>query len=94
MSCENNLGKKRINSSLEIQNLKIKSKNKNALVFFTVQSMFLLASVFQNKDEIFLIDYLKQGGSITGPNYTELTELRNKIIEKRRGKLAKVEFFL
>lgn len=55
----------------------------------------ILASIFWDKDGIILTDYLEQGGSITGAYYTELlTKLRNKIVEKRRGKLSKGVLFL
>lgn len=55
----------------------------------------ILASVFWDKDGIILIDYLEQGRTITGAYYTELlTKLRKKIVEKRRGKLARGVLFL
>jgi histone-lysine N-methyltransferase SETMAR len=55
----------------------------------------VLASVFWDKDGIILLDFLEQGRTITGAYYSELlTKLHKKILEKRRGKLAKGVLFL
>lgn len=55
----------------------------------------VLASIFWDKDGIIMSDYLEQGKTVTGAYYsTLLTRLREKIVEKRRGKLSKGVLFL
>ena len=50
----------------------------------------VMASVFWDEDGILLIDYLQKGQTINGTYYTLLlTQFREKIKVKRRGKLTK-----
>lgn len=55
----------------------------------------VLASVFWDCHGVIMIDFLDKGRTITGDYYsTLLTTLRDKIKEKRRGKLSKGVLFL
>ena len=54
----------------------------------------IMASLFWDADGILLIDYLQKGQTINGTYYTSLlTQLREKIKIKRRGKLTKGVLF-
>ena len=54
----------------------------------------VMASVFWDADGILLIDYLQKGQTINGTYYASLlTQLREKIKIKRRGKLTKGVLF-
>ena len=54
----------------------------------------VMASVFWDADAILLIDYLQKGQTINGTYYASfLTQLREKIKIKRRGKLTKGVLF-
>jgi hypothetical protein len=50
----------------------------------------VLASVFWDKDGIFLVDYLEKGENITAKYYVALLDkLKQQLVSKRRGKLSK-----
>lgn len=50
----------------------------------------VMASIFWDSEGVIMIDYLGKGTTITGEYYTSLiNKLREKIKEKRRGKLTK-----
>ena len=54
----------------------------------------VMASVFWDADGILLIDYLQKGQTINGTNYASLlTQLREKIKIRRRGKLTEGVLF-
>ncbi|KFD56762.1 hypothetical protein M513_02439 [Trichuris suis] len=50
----------------------------------------ILATIFWDTEGILLIDYMEDGGTITGKYYANLLlQLREEIKEKRRGKLSR-----
>ncbi|KFD50419.1 hypothetical protein M513_08646, partial [Trichuris suis] len=50
----------------------------------------ILATIFWDAEGIILIDYMEDGGTITGKYYANLLlQLREEIKEKRRGKLSR-----
>jgi hypothetical protein len=50
----------------------------------------VLASVFWDKDEILLLDYLEKGAKITAKYYIALLDKpKQQLVSKRRGKLSK-----
>jgi histone-lysine N-methyltransferase SETMAR len=54
-----------------------------------------LASVFWDKDGIWVVDYLEKGATITAKYYVaRLHKLMQQLFSKRRGKLSKVIWFL
>jgi hypothetical protein len=55
----------------------------------------VLASVFWDKDGIFLVDYLKKGSTITAEYYIALLDnLKHQLISNSSGKLSKGILFL
>ena len=55
----------------------------------------VMASVFWDKEGIIMIDYLQKGKTINADYYTSLfDQLKQKLKEKRRGKLSKGVLFL
>ena len=55
----------------------------------------VMASVFWDKEGIIMIDYLQKGKTINADYYTSLLDqLKQKLKEKRRGKLSKGVLFL
>lgn len=54
----------------------------------------IMGSVFWDSQGLIMIEYLDHGATITGNVYAEqIKKLRREIIEKRRGKLAKIVLF-
>lgn len=54
----------------------------------------VMASIFWDAEGVLLVDFLESGRTITGTYYAHLLQqLREKIKEKRRGKLTKIPLF-